>query len=214
MDRRLRLGIELTATTTTIDAAANAEEAGLDTVWLPEDPRYDPFPLMGAIAQATSSIGLGIIAFLATGRHPAILARELTALDVVSNGRSLLMMIDEEPERLGEAAGICRALFTREKTTIIGRHYRVVGAVNRPRPPQRAGLPIVVSLPVAGPPVAEAAVVHDHPELLGPVRERFGLPVVWRGDIGEAEAAREAGVDGLVLQGVTDVDVARAMLER
>ncbi len=47
-------------------------------------------------------------------------------------------------DRLDEALTICRAMFTEERPTFVGRHYRVDAALNVPRPVSPGGPPILV----------------------------------------------------------------------
>jgi alkanesulfonate monooxygenase SsuD/methylene tetrahydromethanopterin reductase-like flavin-dependent oxidoreductase (luciferase family) len=47
-------------------------------------------------------------------------------------------------ERLEEAVQICRAMFTEEAPTFEGKHYRINGARNVPRPIRAAGIPIMI----------------------------------------------------------------------
>ena len=47
-------------------------------------------------------------------------------------------------DRLGEALTICHLMFTEERPTFVGEHYRIERALNRPRPIQPGGPPIIV----------------------------------------------------------------------
>ena len=87
-----------------------------------------------------------------TYRNPAILAKTVTTLDVLSGGRAVLGLgaawnedehrgygvdfppIRERMDRLDEALTICRAMFTEDRPTFAGRHYRIEAALNVPRP--------------------------------------------------------------------------------
>jgi alkanesulfonate monooxygenase SsuD/methylene tetrahydromethanopterin reductase-like flavin-dependent oxidoreductase (luciferase family) len=89
-----------------------------------------------------------------------ILAKTVTTLDVISGGRAILGIgaawnedehrgygvefppVRERMERLDEALTICRAMFTEERPTFEGRHYRVAAALNVPRPVSPGGPPI------------------------------------------------------------------------
>jgi probable F420-dependent oxidoreductase len=94
-----------------IAAAQAAEEAGFDSVWLPEhlvfplemggNPRtgdghppippqtatYDVFVSLAMVAAATSRIRVGTNVYNIGLRHPFIVARSVASLDVLSNGR-------------------------------------------------------------------------------------------------------------------------------
>jgi alkanesulfonate monooxygenase SsuD/methylene tetrahydromethanopterin reductase-like flavin-dependent oxidoreductase (luciferase family) len=52
--------------------------------------------------------------------------------------------VPERMDRLDEAVSICRAMFTEERPTFEGRHYRIDRALNVPRPIQPGGPKILV----------------------------------------------------------------------
>jgi alkanesulfonate monooxygenase SsuD/methylene tetrahydromethanopterin reductase-like flavin-dependent oxidoreductase (luciferase family) len=97
-----------------------------------------------------------------TYRNPALLAKEVTTLDVLSGGRAVLGIgaawfeaehkglgfafppLTERFGRLEEALIICRAMFTEDAPSFDGRFYRIDGAINRPRPVQSGGPPILI----------------------------------------------------------------------
>jgi len=90
------------------------------------------------------------------------LAKQVTALDVISGGRAVLGIgaawyereheglgfdfppLRERFERLEEALVICRAMFTTDAPSFNGRYYRIHDAVNRPRPVRTGGPPILI----------------------------------------------------------------------
>jgi alkanesulfonate monooxygenase SsuD/methylene tetrahydromethanopterin reductase-like flavin-dependent oxidoreductase (luciferase family) len=97
-----------------------------------------------------------------TYRNPALLAKIVTGLDVISSGRAILGIgaawndeehrgygfdfppLRERFERLEEALQICRAMFTQEAPTFHGTHYRIEDVLNNPRPVSPGGPPILV----------------------------------------------------------------------
>ncbi len=157
-------------------AAEAAEQAGFDAVSVmdhvhqipPYMARTDPIPeayvLLGALAARTSRIRLGTLVTAVTYRNPALLAKMVTTLDVVSGGRAYLgigaswqedeyrsygfgnalLPIGERLDRLEEALEVCKAMFTETEAHFEGRHYRLDGALNVPRPVQQGGPPILV----------------------------------------------------------------------
>ena len=157
-------------------AAQAAEEAGFDAVSVmdhlhqigPYMSRTDPIPeayvLLGALAARTRRIRLGTLVTAVTYRNPALLAKMVTTLDLVSGGRAYLgigaswnedeyraygfgealLPIRERLDRREEALEVCRAMFRGEETHFQGRHYRLRGALNLPRPLQEGGPPILV----------------------------------------------------------------------
>jgi alkanesulfonate monooxygenase SsuD/methylene tetrahydromethanopterin reductase-like flavin-dependent oxidoreductase (luciferase family) len=105
---------------------------------------------------------LGTMVTGVTYRNPAMLAKTVTTLDIVSGGRAMLGIgaawndaehagygfefppIGEREDRLEEALTICKAMFTQERPSFEGRYYRIDRALNRPRPIQPGGPRIMV----------------------------------------------------------------------
>jgi F420-dependent oxidoreductase-like protein len=118
--------------------------------------------LLAALAARTSRIKLGALVTGVTYRNPAVLAKMLTTLDVVSAGRAILGLgaawydvehhglgvdfppVGERMDRLEEAVQICRAMFQLERPSFAGRYYRIDEAWNVPRPIQAGGPPIMI----------------------------------------------------------------------
>jgi F420-dependent oxidoreductase-like protein len=153
--------------------AVTAEESGFDSVWVMDhfyqiqnvgprtDPMFEAYTTLGAIAARTRRAALGAMVTGVTYRNPALLAKIVTTLDVISSGRAILGIgaawNDDEhagygfdfppvPERMGrldEALQICRAMFTEEEPSFVGRYYKISGALNRPRP-VRGNIPILI----------------------------------------------------------------------
>jgi probable F420-dependent oxidoreductase len=71
-----------------VDAAVRAERAGFDTFTLADLPgALSPLVTLGAVAQATTNIGLAPFVLNTGLWNPATVARELATLDRVSGGR-------------------------------------------------------------------------------------------------------------------------------
>jgi len=146
----------------TIEAKVrSAEELGYHSVWLmdhlaaPAAPQHDTlegWTLAAALAALTSSVRLGHLVTANPLRHPAVLAKMAATVDVVSGGRLELGLgwgsledelvtygigIASRPTRaaqLGEAIEVIELMFTGEPFDYAGRHFRLKGAVGRPRP--------------------------------------------------------------------------------
>ena len=159
-----------------VAVALAAEEAGFDAVSVmdhlhqipPYMARSDPIPeayvLLGALAARTTRIRLGTLVTAVTYRNPALLAKMVTTLDLVSGGRAYLgigaswnedeyraygfgealLPIRERLDRLEEALEVCTAMLTGQEAHFQGRHYRLEGALNVPGPLQPDGPPILV----------------------------------------------------------------------
>ncbi len=123
--------------------AVSAREAGAAAVFLREGPLGDPIVLVAGLGDSVPDVLLGVRLALAPGsRHPAMLARELTGLDLVCGGRSVLCFMPPFDDRLAEAVALCRAMWRDGEAVSGGPCFPVECAVNRPRP-ARAGSPRV-----------------------------------------------------------------------
>jgi F420-dependent oxidoreductase-like protein len=157
-----------------VEFALAAEAAGFDLLTVmdhfyqirgvgPEDaPMLEAYTTLAGIAARTSRIRLGTMVTGVTYRNPALLAKTVTTLDIVSGGRAVLGLgaawnesehrgygfefppIGERMDRLDEALTICRLMFTEERPTFEGRHYRIDGALNSPRPLQPGGPRVLI----------------------------------------------------------------------
>ncbi len=150
-----------------------AESSGFESVWVMDHfyqlpalggstaPMLEGYTLLGALAASTSRVQLGTLVTGVTYRNPALLAKEVTTLDIISGGRAILgigaawhdeehfgLGVDFPPakerlDRLEEALQICRAMFTEETSSFDGRYYRTKDARNIPHP-LRGDIPIMV----------------------------------------------------------------------
>ena len=156
------------------DQALTAESAGFESVWVmdhffqlpalggPSQPMLESYTLLGALAARTSRVMLGTLVTGVTYRNPALLAKIVTTLDVLSAGRAILGIgaawydveheglgfdfppVSERMDRLEEAVQICRAMFREEHPTFEGRYYEIRDAWNVPSPIQDGGPPILI----------------------------------------------------------------------
>lgn len=157
-----------------VDQAVTAEGSGFDSVWVMDHfwqlPMLGPTELemlegyttLGALGARTTTANLGTLVTGVTYRNPAVLAKIVTTLDVISGGRAICGIgaawFEEEHVGLGvdfpplkvrfqmleEALVILRAMFRGERPTIEGTHYRVTDAINSPLPLRDGGPPIMV----------------------------------------------------------------------
>jgi F420-dependent oxidoreductase-like protein len=129
---------------------------GPQTNWMFEGPT-----MAAGIAARTSKLTLGVIVAGVTYRNPALHAKITTTLDIISGGRVWHGLgaawfedehraygfdfppLGERFERLEEALQIARAMFTEERATVGGKHFRADGAINSPKP-LRGDIPIVI----------------------------------------------------------------------
>lgn len=165
--RPFRLAMQMTAAPSGAawcDLARRFEGEGYDTLSLPDHlgPQFAPVPALAAIAVVTQRVKLSMFVLANDLRNPAVLAKEITTLDVLSGGRVELGMgagwnaaeyaaqsvpFDKPSvriERLAEAIAILRRAFAGERFSHEGPHYRVVDLDVLPRPVRPDGIPFVL----------------------------------------------------------------------
>jgi probable F420-dependent oxidoreductase len=121
-----------------------------------------PIPAMAAAAAATEKLRIGSFVLDNDFRHPAIVAKEFSTLDVLSDGRVELGIgagwrledytetgITFDPpgmrvSRFEEAVKIIKGLWTQEKFSYKGEFYEIEGLENLPRPVQSPHPPIFI----------------------------------------------------------------------
>lgn len=75
----------------TLQSAQAADQAGIDTIWVSEDPEgWDAFALLGALATVTTRCQLGTSVTSPWPRNPNLLAASVATLDQLSGGRAVL----------------------------------------------------------------------------------------------------------------------------
>ena len=142
-----------------VELAQASERAGLDLATFQDHPYQpaflDTWTLMSYAAARTSRIHLSANVVNLPLRPPAVLARSVASLDLLSGGRVELALgaggfwdaieamsgsrltAGESVEALEEAIAVIRALWdtqTREVVRVEGRHHRAVGAKRGPAP--------------------------------------------------------------------------------
>jgi F420-dependent oxidoreductase-like protein len=160
----------------------------------------------------TSRIRLGALVTGNTYRHPAVLAKMATTVDVISGGRLDFGIgsgwfeaehvalgvpfgtVRERCDRLDEALGVIRALWTEREATFSGRHYRLAAAISEPKPVQRPHPPILIA---ASGEKRMLAIVARHAD----VWNSFGSPEVFRRKIAVlADHCRACGRDPAAIE--------------
>jgi alkanesulfonate monooxygenase SsuD/methylene tetrahydromethanopterin reductase-like flavin-dependent oxidoreductase (luciferase family) len=115
--------------------ATEAAAQGAAAVFLRHGPQGDPIVLAAGLGPVVADVLLGArIALGPEERHPAMLARDLTSLDLACGGRSVLCFAPPFTEELAEAALLCRALWRAGEVDSDGPHFPVRAAANRTRP--------------------------------------------------------------------------------
>jgi F420-dependent oxidoreductase-like protein len=126
------------------------------------DPMLEGYTTLGFVAGQTRRIRLGLLVTGVTYRHPGLLAKVVTTLDVLSGGRALLGIgaawyerehlglgvpfppTAERFERLEEALQVCKQMWSDDDGPFEGRHYRLAETLCRPRPVQQPGPPVMI----------------------------------------------------------------------
>jgi alkanesulfonate monooxygenase SsuD/methylene tetrahydromethanopterin reductase-like flavin-dependent oxidoreductase (luciferase family) len=159
--------------------AVRAKEEGIEAVLVGHGPLGDPFVLLAGLSAALPGMVLGARVVLGDdGRHPTLLAREATSLDLVVGGRTVLCFGPPFGDGLGEAIGICRAMWRDGTATSEGPVYPVAGALNRPGPAGE-GNPLI-ALDLTGPGARDEAGGRAALADMVVVRDEAGDGTVWR----------------------------------
>lgn len=175
--RRIRFGIQTGQQFASWDEIVRiwqrAETLGYDTAWTydhfvavmmdPYDPCLEAWSCLAALAVHTSRIRIGALVTGNTYRHPAILAKTATTVDVISGGRLEFGIgagwyepehemfglrfgsARERCDRLDEALSVIRSLWHEQQASFDGSHYQLRAAVAEPKPLQRPHPPITVA---------------------------------------------------------------------
>lgn len=126
------------------------------------DPMLEAFTTLGFVAAQTSRIRIGPLVTGVTYRHPGLLAKIATTLDVLSGGRSVLGLgaawyerehvalgvpypaLGERFQRLEETLQIVRQMWSDDDGPYEGRHYRLAETLDSPRPIAAPHPPILI----------------------------------------------------------------------
>lgn len=194
-----------------VKLAQKAEELGYDSFMIPDHVgnQVGPIAALGALAVATDKIRIGT-AVLANGfRHPAILAKDATTIDVLSGGRLELgigagWMKDEFDQagiayerpgariaKLEESLQILDTLLRGQECNFEGEYYRISGLKGSPRPRQGPRPPIAVG--GGGPKMLALAAKYADIVSVAPPSTKEGKMLL-SGITMEATAARVDGI--------------------
>jgi len=147
------------------DTVRELEALGYSTLFVPDhfDEGLGPITAMATAAVLTTTMKVGALVFDCDYRHPAVLARELASIDLLSEGRLEVGLgagwkkldydrsgIQMDPpkarvDRMIEHAQILKALFADEAPVDFeGEHYRITELPGSPRPHTSGGPPFVI----------------------------------------------------------------------
>jgi F420-dependent oxidoreductase-like protein len=156
------------------EIARAAEDAGYSSIWVmdhhfqipmvgaAELDMLEAYTALGYLAGHTSRVRLGTMVTGVTYRHPGILAKQVTTLDVLSGGRAWMGIgaawfdrehhglgvpfppLKERFERLEEALQIALQMWSDDDGPYEGKHYRLKETLNSPPPLSKPRPPILI----------------------------------------------------------------------
>jgi len=165
--------------------ATSADEAGVDSLWVmdhffqirmsglpPESPMPEAYATLAFLGGLTRRIRLGTLVTSVAYRHPGVLVKAVTSLDVLTGGRVTFGVgagapwnvapagpgtafeaeglgipfpsLAERFERLEELLQIAHQMWRGDQSPYAGRHYQLVRPLNSPNSLQRPHPPILI----------------------------------------------------------------------
>ena len=174
---------------------------GYDTAWVfdhflpifsdPTGPCLEAWTALSALAMATKNVRLGVMVTGNTYRHPAVLAKMATTVDIVSGGRLIVGIgagwfeqehreygipfhtVGGRLRRLDESLEVIRRLWIEERASFAGRYQELSNANFQPKPIQQPHPPILIG--ATGENMA-LGIVAKHAQMWN----AFGTPEVFR----------------------------------
>jgi probable F420-dependent oxidoreductase len=138
-----------------------AESLGYDSLWLTESILgktnvLEPVSLLSYVAAITEKIRLGVAVMILTQRNPVQLAKSLTTLDFMSNGRLdagfgiggrkqdaiFGYQYEGRVQRFEEAIEVLKSLWTQPEASFSGSYWNFEGVSVTPKPVQQPHPPI------------------------------------------------------------------------
>lgn len=174
MSMRVSIGISDYSDLDLRRIVAAAEQAGVDTVWVPDhllqaDPFSTPdsamleaYTTLGFLAAHSERVRLGTMVSAVTFREPALLVKAVTTLDTLSGGRAWFGIgagyhgaeatamgmsmppVAERFERLEETLRIALGMWADDRKPFHGKHYHLERPVGNPRPVRKPRPPILI----------------------------------------------------------------------
>ena len=165
--------------------AVAADEAGVDSLWVmdhffqirltglpPESPMPEAYATLAFLGGLTRRIRLGTLVTSVSYRHPGVLVKTVTSLDVLTGGRVIFGVgagapfnvtpagpgtafeaeglgipfssLAERFERLEEVLQIAHQMWRGDERPYQGRHYQLARPLNSPNSLQRPHPPILI----------------------------------------------------------------------
>jgi F420-dependent oxidoreductase-like protein len=159
---------------TLAEIARAADDAGVASIWLmdhffqirsigsPEEAMLEAYTTLGFLAAHTRRARLGTLVSGVHYRHPGVLVKQVTTLDVLSGGRAWLGIgagwyeresrglgvpfppLKERFERLEETLLLAHAMFRGDVSPLYGKHVRFAEPINSPAPISQPHPPILI----------------------------------------------------------------------
>lgn len=158
-----------------LEIARAADEGGLASFWVmdhffgigsawgePEVPMLEGYTAISHMAAVTHDIQVGLMVTGAFYRHPGILIKTVTTLDVLTGGRAYFGIgagwyereakglgvpfpsTRERMERLEETLQIAKHMWQGNTNPFEGKHYRLAEPMNHPQPLSKPHPPIMI----------------------------------------------------------------------
>jgi F420-dependent oxidoreductase-like protein len=154
--------------------ARTADDVGITSIWLmdhffqiasiskPEEEMLEAYTTLGFLAAHTRRARLGTMVTGVHHRHPGVLIKQVTTLDVLSGGRAYLGIgagwyeresrglgvpfppLRERFQRLSETLRIAHAMWRGDREPIYGKHFQLAEPINSPMPLTQPHPPILI----------------------------------------------------------------------
>ena len=130
--------------------------------WQPEEPMLEGYSVLTFVAAVTQRMALGTLVTGVTYRHPGVLVKTVTSLDILSGGRAWLGIgaawyerehlglgvpfppLAERFERLEETLQIAQQMWSGEVAPFTGKHYQLAETLCSPLPLSKPHPPIMI----------------------------------------------------------------------
>ncbi len=156
------------------DIGKTADDAGFVSLWVMDhffqirnvgpytDPMLEGYSALNYLAAITRRVRLGTMVTGVVYRHPGVLVKTVTTLDVLSGGRAYLGIgaawndqeskglgipfppLKERFERLEETLQIAQQMWAGDTKPYQGKHYQLAEPVNSPQPVSKPHPPILI----------------------------------------------------------------------
>lgn len=165
--RPFRFGVQASSAKTRaewVDLALRTEGQGYSCLTMPDhyDEQMAPVPALMTAANVTTTLRVGALVWDNDYKHPAVLAKELATMDVLSDGRLELgigagwMISDYEQmgipydsakiriDRFVEGIKVIKGAMAQGPFSFSGEHYTITGYNGTPKPIQAPCPPILI----------------------------------------------------------------------